>query len=377
MDARGNVTREEGPGGEITVRTFDGGDRPLTETIVIGAEDAVAGETNDLTTTYQYDALGNLEVTIDPRGNLTITEYDPHGAPVSTTTTQGTTSNEWDFSTGQLSSTTDANGNTTYFSYNERGDLTTVSTGAEMGWDEADYGGYFYGNFDEYFQNEYGDMFDIYVQNQFFDEEYFSTHYCQYEQQEIFHDDGAGGWYEYVDVYHCWDDGVSFDSDYDVYAGPFIADTDYLAYHDEQYLFYYAEFEAYNDYYVTYFDPAYDSDALVTNDYNQYGDITSTRPRGGRKTEFVYDALGNQIVSWYLSPTNQFLDVTEYDALDNVTGTRHLVLPAIDQVTEDLANIDFTAELYAPYIRWTTSTTYDAVGQVIGTTDRHGVRPPR
>ena len=73
LDARGNVTREEGPGGEITVRTFDGGDRPLTETTVIGAEDAVAGETNDLTTTYQYDVLGNLEVTIDPRGNLTST----------------------------------------------------------------------------------------------------------------------------------------------------------------------------------------------------------------------------------------------------------------------------------------------------------------
>lgn len=72
------------------------------------------------TTQMAYDAYGNLTSITDARSNASITTYDSiyHTFPVSTTNALGqTSSTEWDYVGGVPLSTTDINGNTTYYAY--------------------------------------------------------------------------------------------------------------------------------------------------------------------------------------------------------------------------------------------------------------------
>lgn len=54
LDGRGNIVREVDPTGVIIRRTFDAEDRLLSETQVIGEDDTLGNEDDDLTTVYVY-----------------------------------------------------------------------------------------------------------------------------------------------------------------------------------------------------------------------------------------------------------------------------------------------------------------------------------
>ena len=95
LDDRGNVLRTVDPEGGISKITYDGDDRPLVETIVIGLEDAPGGETNDLITTSTY-VDGNRASVTDPRGNLTLFAHNAFGQPTGVVTADGATTSEYD-----------------------------------------------------------------------------------------------------------------------------------------------------------------------------------------------------------------------------------------------------------------------------------------
>ncbi|MCA9013282.1 MAG: RHS repeat protein, partial [Planctomycetaceae bacterium] len=63
---------------------------------------------------------------------------------------------------------------------------------------------------------------------------------------------------------------------------------------------------------------------LVTNAYNQYGEIISSTSVFGRTTNFDYDLNGNQVASWYFGGTGpdqvQILNKTEFDLLNRNVG---------------------------------------------------------
>ncbi len=109
---------------------------------------------------------------------------------------------------------------------------------------------------------------------------------------------------------------------------------------------------------------------LVTNTYNQWGDVLTTTPATGRKTNFAYDPNGNQVASWQYddegSPTKQFLTLTKYDEQDRVISTQQGTLTTFIE-------IDFVNAVIAQQdLDWQTSTVYNLAGQVESTTDRNG-----
>ena len=86
FDARGNVLKEVNQEGETTLRQFNASDLTTAETVVIGQPDSPSnGETNDLTTTYEYNGGDTLKSMTDPLGEVTRIAYDDAGQPTSIT----------------------------------------------------------------------------------------------------------------------------------------------------------------------------------------------------------------------------------------------------------------------------------------------------
>ncbi len=111
---------------------------------------------------------------------------------------------------------------------------------------------------------------------------------------------------------------------------------------------------------------------LVDNAHNQYGDLTSLTPAAGHVTYFDYNLDGNQVATWFFDSDDQVLQVTHYNDAGRVTGSRHLVLPAGQHLTSNLADVNFSDQQYAPYTRWATGVVYNLAGQVIRSTDQQG-----
>jgi RHS repeat-associated protein len=126
FDSRGNVIKEIDPVGSIVKRTWSSNDDMLTETIVVGADDAETSETDDLTTTYEYDSSGNRISTTSPRGIKTHTTYDSFGNPLTTTDEYGNVTANVIGQSGLLSSMRDVNGNLTSFAYDATGNVTQI-----------------------------------------------------------------------------------------------------------------------------------------------------------------------------------------------------------------------------------------------------------
>ncbi|MEX1232941.1 MAG: putative Ig domain-containing protein [Planctomycetaceae bacterium] len=103
---------------------------------------------------------------------------------------------------------------------------------------------------------------------------------------------------------------------------------------------------------------------LVTNTYNQYGEILSTTPITGRTTFFEYNENGDQTASWFFEESGEdllkILTETAYDENRNVTGTTNKRITHPGQSGETTVTV------------WSTSTEYDANGQVIRSTDQYG-----
>ena len=126
-DARGNVIREVDPEGVTVLRTYDADDNQLTETLVIGQPDnPVNGETDDLTTTFEYNPQGDRIKTIDPRGHSTLATYNQYGQPLTSTDILGNTTQTGYDSRGLPWFITDPLSNVTRFTFDDQGNLETV-----------------------------------------------------------------------------------------------------------------------------------------------------------------------------------------------------------------------------------------------------------
>ena len=126
LDARGNVTQTVDQTGVIEKSTFDSKGHVLSNTKVIGLDDAISGETNDLTTTNVYDADFNLIEQRDLFGNALRNAHDEHGAVISAVDSHGNTSLTNYSPNGSIAFTTDPDGNTTRFQSNELGNITQL-----------------------------------------------------------------------------------------------------------------------------------------------------------------------------------------------------------------------------------------------------------
>jgi RHS repeat-associated protein/uncharacterized repeat protein (TIGR01451 family) len=134
-DADGNVIQTTDPLGNISSATYDANDNKLTETNALGK-----------TSIYTYDAFGNRLTEKDPLGNTTIYRYNALNKPLTITDANlNVTTNSYDtlgnlltnkdplgnittntyFPNGTLKSTQDALQHTTSFTYDGSGNLLT------------------------------------------------------------------------------------------------------------------------------------------------------------------------------------------------------------------------------------------------------------
>jgi RHS repeat-associated protein len=104
FDKAGNMIRRVSPGGGVTTWTYDGENRPLTMTEPRG--NVAGADPKHFTTSYRYDAAGNLVEVTDPLGHAQRFSYDENGRVVSST---------------------DQNGNTRRFEYDDGDELVQVS----------------------------------------------------------------------------------------------------------------------------------------------------------------------------------------------------------------------------------------------------------
>jgi RHS repeat-associated protein len=133
-------TRITLPSGKAIAYTYDAENRKLTETVGFGTADAA-------TTTYGYDAVGNLTSSTDPRGKTTTMTYDTLDRRISSTdplgnqtqwtydhvgsqltekrADNGVTTNVYD-NMNRLTQSTDPKGQITKYEYDNRGNVSKL-----------------------------------------------------------------------------------------------------------------------------------------------------------------------------------------------------------------------------------------------------------
>jgi RHS repeat-associated protein len=93
---------------------------------------------------------------------------------------------------------------------------------------------------------------------------------------------------------------------------------------------------------------------LITSTYNKYGEVTSITSTNGRTTYMEYDNNGDCIKTYYYENGIKILDETIYDETRRVVGRAHYVGDTTNPV-------------------WSTSTEYNAAGQVVREIDQTGL----
>jgi RHS repeat-associated protein len=108
------------PGGRQTAITYDLQGRKKTETVGFGTADAA-------TTTYSYDAVGNLIAITDPLGHVSWFTYDEHGRRLSATDPLGNRT-EWTYDdAGNKLTEKRPDGGISQFSYDSMNRLTDTT----------------------------------------------------------------------------------------------------------------------------------------------------------------------------------------------------------------------------------------------------------
>jgi RHS repeat-associated protein len=138
-DANGNVNQITDAEGGITRFTHDVMGHALTTTdarsnVWTNTYDAIGRQltaANPLghTTTSQYDKVGNRTRSIDPAGNATVMTYDARDRPLTTTDPLGGVSTLTYDAEGRLLTSTDASGERTTQAHDLRGRLITMTDG--------------------------------------------------------------------------------------------------------------------------------------------------------------------------------------------------------------------------------------------------------
>ena len=136
LDQRGLPTSETDPVRNTTLLKYDEAGREIVSTgppaTVQTGQSAPAPARE--TTTTGYDTFGDVTDKEDPNGNTTTDAFDadsrqvsqtlpPYTPPGATAPVNGTSTEQYD-SLGQVTSKTDADGNTTHYSYDQLGDQT-------------------------------------------------------------------------------------------------------------------------------------------------------------------------------------------------------------------------------------------------------------
>jgi RHS repeat-associated protein len=115
-----NVVSMLDPNGNTTTYTYDAYGNMLTKT-------EGSGSPVERTTTYTYDGFGQPLVVTDPDGHATTNTYDVQGNLLSTSDPLGNTTSHTYDSRGLRTSTTDPEGNTTTYTYDSLGNpMSTV-----------------------------------------------------------------------------------------------------------------------------------------------------------------------------------------------------------------------------------------------------------
>ncbi len=150
LDASGNPIRSVDEQGNITLTQYADAKKglPSKVTQVVGLPDTAAqiaaGTGDDLTTAYSYNEWGQKTSETDPRGNTSRTVYNAQGYPTQEIDSFGNVTT-YAFYDGQLSGTTDADGNSTQFNYdtfgntigvNQSNSLASTSTSTTFGYNE-------------------------------------------------------------------------------------------------------------------------------------------------------------------------------------------------------------------------------------------------
>jgi YD repeat-containing protein len=109
---------------------------------------------------------------------------------------------------------------------------------------------------------------------------------------------------------------------------------------------------------------------LITSEYNKYGEVTSIASTNGRTTYMEYDNNGDCIATYYIENGYKILDKTFYDDARRVIGREHWIIQ-MGAGVQPLGG--GTSNIAPPKLLWSTTTEYNAAGQVIREIDQNGL----
>jgi RHS repeat-associated protein len=108
-------------------RTVFEQDRPTRLTQVVGEPDVPGGESNDLVNTLEYDSRGNVLRSEQPGGQTQRISYGPHGEPLTVTDALGNTTHNTFDERGNLTFSVSPTGVESAFAYDDKGNLRTAT----------------------------------------------------------------------------------------------------------------------------------------------------------------------------------------------------------------------------------------------------------
>ena len=371
-DSRGNVTRTTDANGHTTSRSYDDRNNLISEIDPLGNE-----------TTHDYDINGYRIRTRDPLGNVTTSTFDKFGHLLTSTDANEnaaggahvTVQNSYDSVTGNLTSSTDADGHTTGYGYDPQNRRLTAITDPVGNVTSHDY----YGASE--IGGRDGDLKSVTVKRK--------TGANQYEiiSKTVYTYDNNGN-----------------RATETVKSLPLEPDPDHDSARDITTRYYYDDQNRLVRTEDALYDAANPSLHKTETVYNDYGKPISTSDGLGRVTTYLYDANGNLIETTSPGDASTPVTITRtvYDELNRPIYTQERAIkpspptastasnathtvydPAGRAIrTEYVSNVEIIIDTTAPIPTWKVlsqgevrrfqETTYDAAGRVASTADSYG-----